>query len=244
MTKTFRGAIPAMILVLITLAACALPEAPAPATATASPTLTPAPPTVTAAPPTRAMPTSAATGIASDPRAVVQAFIDAWARGSSGDVVNLFAEEMEYRIVLDTTDRLLLSWNVDYWMATKGKMMLRQCDLPQGNTISCDLVYESDCERLTGFGPWHWYTTFTIKHGKIEKAVATKWGPGEVEKLNELNRTVLEWAEANRPDDYAHYNAVLAGSEWGAEEAGEIVRQFCAAYGAARTPTPPPAATP
>jgi hypothetical protein len=243
MTKTIRATIPAMILVLITLAACALPEAAPPATVTATATLTPAPPATTTASPTRTAPTSAVAGIASDPRAVVQAYSDAWARGASSDVVNLFADEMEYRNpALDTSSRLVLSWHVEFWMATNGKMMLARCDPPQGDTIDCDLVYASDCERLTGFGPWHFYTTFTLKHGKIEKAVATKMGPGEEEKLNEMNRTVPAWAAVNLPDDFARYNAWLAGSEWGAQEAGALVRQFCAAYGAALTPPPPTAA--
>ena len=237
----FGRAISALVLVLLALASCTVPGAFPPAAATATVPVTATPPP---AQPTRARLTSAATRSASDPRAVVQAFIDAWARGASNDVVNLFAEEMEYRIVLDTTDRLSFSWSVEFWMATNGRMMLERCDPPLRDTISCDLVYESDCERLTGFGPWHWYTTFTIKHGKIDKAVATKWGPGEEEKLNELNRTVLEWAEANLPDEYARYNGWLASSEWGAQEAGALVRQFCAAYGAAHTPTLPPAATP
>ena len=179
MTKTFRGAIPAMILVLITLAACALPETAMPAPVTALPTLTPAPPTATTASPTRTEPTSAATGVASDPLAVVQAYDDAWARGASNDVVNLFAEEMEYRsIALDTTSRLVLSWHVEFWMTTNGKMMLERCDPPRGDTIRCVLLYASDCERLTGFGQWHFYTTFTIKHGKIVEGGGDKNGAG------------------------------------------------------------------
>jgi hypothetical protein len=245
MTKTFRSAMPAMILILITLVACVSLETSPPAAATATATLTPALPMATAAAPTRAMPTSAATGVASDPLTVVQTYHDAWARGASNDVVNLFAENMEYRsIALDTTSRLVLSWHVEFWMATNGKMRLERCDPPRGDTIRCDLVYASDCERLTGFGPWHWDTTFTIKHGKIEKAVAAKMGPGEEEKLGELNRTVPAWAAAHLPDDFARYNAWLASDEWGAQEAGALARQFCVAYGAALTPTPSPTAAP
>jgi hypothetical protein len=242
MTKTIRATIPAMILVLITLAACALPEASLPATVTATATPTPALPAATAAAPTLALSTSAATGVASDPLAVIQAYNDAWARGANNDVVNLFAEDMEYRSIgLDTTSRLVLSWHVEFWMATNGKMRLERCDPPRGDTIRCDLVYASDCERMTGLGPWHWDTTFTIKHGKIEKAVA-KMGPGEEEKLAEQNQTVPAWAAAHLPDDFARYNAWLASDEWGAQEAGALARHFCLAYGAALTPPPPTAA--
>ena len=179
-----------------------------PAPVTAPPTLTPSPPTATAAPPTRAEPTSAATGVASDPLAVVQAYDDAWARGASNDVVNLFAEEMEYRsIALDTTSRLVLSWHVEFWMATNGKMRLERCDPPRGDTIRCDLVYASDCERLTGSGQWHLDTTFTIQHGKIVKAAA-KFGPGEEEKLGEQNRVIPAWAAVNLPDEFAALQCV------------------------------------
>lgn len=231
----FKGATSALILVLITLAACALPEAPAPATATASPTLTPAPPT-------RAVPTSAAPGVASDPLAVVQAYHDAWARGASNDVVNLFADDMEYRSIgLDTNSRLVFSWHVEFWMATNGKMRLERCDPPRGDTIRCDLVYASDCERLTGSGQWHFDTTFTVQHGKIVK-VADKIGPGEAEKLGEQNRTIPAWAAVHLPDDYARYKAWLVSDEWGAQEAGALARQFCVAYGASLTPPPPTAA--
>ncbi len=244
MTKTIKGAMPAMILVLITLAACARPETALRIPATATATLIPAPPTATAAPLARAVPTPAVTGRASDPLAVVQAYNDAWARGASNDVVNLFAEDMEYRSIgLDTTSRLVLSWHVEFWMATNGKMRLERCDPPRGDTIRCDLVYASDCERMTGLGPWHWDTTFTIKHGKIEKAVA-KMGPGEEEKLAEQNRTVPAWTAVHLPDDFARYNAWLTSSEWGAQEAGALVRKFCAAYGAAHAPTPSPTAVP
>jgi len=215
-----------------------------PAPVTAPPTLTPSPPTATAALPTRAEPTSTATSVASDPLAVVQAYDDAWARGASNDVVNLFAEEMEYRsIALDTTSRLVLSWHVEFWMATNGKMRLERCDPPRGDTIRCDLVYASDCERLTGSGQFHWDTTFTIQHGKIVKAAA-KIGPGEEEKLGEQNRVIPAWAAVNLPNEFARFNAWLASSEWGAQEAGALVRQFCAAYGAALTPPPPPTAIP
>ena len=178
------------------------------------------------------------------PRALVDAYLRAWANRSAEEVAGLFADKVEFQMGPNyITDRGALLWYFYYWIATDGRYQLVSCDPAIGETIRCDLVYESDCERLIDGQAFHFDTRFTVERGKIVKALSTM-GPGELQKLSARLGAVFEWAETNMPAEYKRHYELTTNDFTQPQVAGNTVAQISAAYGAAHPTTPAPPATP
>lgn len=202
-------------------------------TPTPDPTPTPAP---TRAPTREAGAEPGAQAPAVDgPRVLVDRFAAAWVHGNAQEIVDLFIDDVEYQMGPNyITDKRMLWWFTEYWLAGGGKLPVTHCDPELGNTIRCDLEFTSDCTPALDLGALHFDARFTVRRGKIEKLIATM-PEDEFRELSKVLEGMFAWAAANMATPWAA--AVNSGDP---RAAAAIEVKGCIEYGKSLRVTPAP----
>jgi hypothetical protein len=169
------------------------------------------------------------------PRVLVDRFAAAWVHGNAQEIVDLFIDDVEYQMGPNyITDKRMLWWFTEYWLAGGGKLPVTHCDPELGNTIRCDLEFTSDCTPALDLGALHFDARFTVRRGKIEKLIATM-PEDEFRELSKVLEGMFAWAAANMATPWAA--AVNSGDP---RAAAAIEVKGCIEYGKSLRVTPAP----
>jgi hypothetical protein len=221
----------ATIYVLI-VPSCAAPAAPAAPTSTpVSPTATPAAPPPTAVPPTLT-PLPLAPTPTSDLEKLAVAFQDAFNKRDMETAMALFVDEgLIYMWDGDKIDNKEdVQSRLEYMTGRGVKLTVRDCK-PKGSRLGCILEWRDEyCVKAwTGLDVW----TYDLTLGALDNKIR----PFGVLRTSESGqawvasyRKLINWAEANRPDDLKRVWSPAAAYPPSGRELGELESGLCKAY--------------
>jgi len=220
----------ATIYILI-VPSCAAPAAPAastptpvPPTATlVAPTPTAVPPTLTPLPPTPAP--------ASDLEKLAMAFQDAFNKGDVETAVALFVDEgLIYMWDGDKIDNKEdVQSRLEYMTGRGVKLTVSDCK-PKGKALVCTLEWRDEycVEAWTGLDVWRYDLTLGALDNKIRLFRAMRTSESNQAWVASY-RKLINWAEANRPDDLKRVWSPASYPPSG-KELGELESGLCKAY--------------
>jgi hypothetical protein len=190
-----------VLLIATLLAACAAPAAaPAPSTDTPAPPVT-----------------------ETDPVAVVQAWVEALNSGDKDAALDLFTDDIRYRMHYTANNKQELGWVFTWLTGLDTEFEVLNCQ-PKDDKADCSLSVTDGCIAISASPTLPVNSVFTVQDGKIKEAVGSGTGP-DWDAYWSFVPIVQSWERVFRPEEYAYYT-----KNEGTYEAAKVAIKLCREY--------------
>jgi predicted amidohydrolase len=243
--KGSRSKLFVVVIFLLVASACAPAAPPTPMSVlptTVPPTMalpspTPIPPAATAVPPPPASAPS------SDLQKLVMSYADAFNKRDLDSALALFVDDgllFMWDSVKSSNKQAVRNW-LEYQIGLGGRYTIADCS-PKGTALGCTLEWRNEyCVKAwSGLDVWRHDLTLGAQDSKIRLFSVMR--TAEVENALGSYRKLIDWAEANRPEQWKKVNAPVAYDLKG-RPLGELESQVCKDFLAQAQASPATATT-